>query len=495
MNSIYSEIITAKNNTPIPLLKDGRTVDSKYNPENEAQRIVNTLDDNTSFFVQPGIGSGCIAQKLLEKYPYSKIICVENSSEDLDFLMQLEKVRMLKACKNVVFCTTDELTETIVRHYIPSFYGNLEIAVNRAWTSVNNNLDYLNRKINEAISIVKADFSVQAHFGKLWMSNIFHNLRLFEKINPSFTADISKTALILAAGPSLDNSLKLINDNPDKYFVIATDTSFSVLRKKKLKCDAVVSIDAQNVSHNHFYNCHLYKDTIFVFDLCADKSSVKMAVKNGLKTVLAHSEHPLSSLASTIYPDNFIKLYNGSGTVTISATDFAIKCGFKKIIVCGADFSYIKKPYASGTYLDELYAKDSNKINTIEKQFSKLMYRTELIALENSKTTQVLQSYRKSFEDYLIQNNCIFSRNDNIYTITLKNQNKAASLKNTFNFKEFTSKFEYKEKEIKYIEDLSEYDISLLPLNSWLKNFDNKNNKTFTENLKFSYNYIKRYFV
>lgn len=496
MNSIYSKIITAKNNTPIPQLEDGRTVDSKYNPDAEAQKIIDSLNKNTSFFIQAGIGSGCIAEKLLEKYPDSKIICVENSQDDLDFLIQLEKVQKLKNRQEIIFCTINQLAGSIVENYIPSFYGNLEIVLNRAWGAVNNNTAQINQKINDALALVKADFSVQAHFGKLWMSNIFNNLRIFTKTNPSFTIDNSKTALILAAGPSLDITIKLIKENPDKYFVVATDTSFSIIRKNNLKCNAVVSIDAQNVSHNHFYNCKKYKDTIFVFDLCADKSAVSMAVKQRMNIIFTHSGHPLSELAASLYPDNFMKLNSGSGTVTIAAVDFAIKCGFENIIVCGADFSYSKKPYAKGSYLDELYAKESFRINSCEKQFAKLMFRTPLIPIKiNNSTTEILQSYKQSFEHYLLENNCNFTNENNLYTISLKNKNKAPVLKNTFNYKEFVSSFEYKEKTIRKIEDLSKFDISLLPLNSWLKNFDNKNNKTFTENLKFSYNYIKRYFL
>ena len=124
------------------------------------------------------------------------------------------------------------------------------------------------------------------------------------------------------------------------------------------------------------------------------------------------------------------------------------------------------------------------------------MFRTPLIPIKiNNSTTEILQSYKQSFEHYLLENNCNFTNENNLYTISLKNKNKAPVLKNTFNYKEFVSSFEYKEKTIRKIEDLSKFDISLLPLNSWLKNFDNKNNKTFTENLKFSYNYIKRYFL
>ena len=51
------------------------------------------------------------------------------------------------------------------------------------------------------------------------------------------------------------------------------------------------------------------------------------------------------------------------GTVTITALDFAIKCGFTEIQILGADFGYVKnKTYTKSTYLDQIFSKNQNKL-------------------------------------------------------------------------------------------------------------------------------------
>ena len=55
--SIYSEFIQAKDGSSIPLLKSGRTLESKYNPQRDADIIINSLEENYSFFIVLGIGS------------------------------------------------------------------------------------------------------------------------------------------------------------------------------------------------------------------------------------------------------------------------------------------------------------------------------------------------------------------------------------------------------------------------------------------------------
>ena len=97
--SNYTSTIFAKNGTEIPVFSDGRTVDSKYNPEREAENIISTklnLDKDTYFFIVVGVASGTLLEKLNEKFPQSTILAIEKSVDDLDFLNNLKKIKLLK---------------------------------------------------------------------------------------------------------------------------------------------------------------------------------------------------------------------------------------------------------------------------------------------------------------------------------------------------------------------------------------------------------------
>ena len=69
--SIYKKVDMAKNGQLIPVLQNNRTVESKYNPQIEAQRIIDSLDNEYKFFILIGIGSGILLQNLLKNFPES----------------------------------------------------------------------------------------------------------------------------------------------------------------------------------------------------------------------------------------------------------------------------------------------------------------------------------------------------------------------------------------------------------------------------------------
>ena len=193
------------------------------------------------------------------------------------------------------------------------------------------------------------------------------------------------------------------------------------------------------------------------------------------------SGHPMGNLINHNYPDSFPELSSGAGTVTIAALDLAVNVGFKNIKIFAADFSYsLGKAYTSGTYLDSLYSINSNKNNSFELQFTKLLYRTELIKISQKKyTTQILNSYKDSLEDFLKINSLEYKLDDNIYEIINKKSLKPLNTdkENYFDFNKWYKIFieNLKNHKINSIKDLNMEDIAILPLMSNLKNHDNNN--------------------
>ena len=492
-NSIYSQVILSKTGLEIPVFKSGKTVDSRYDPERESQRLLEQIKDDSHFLIVTGIASGILIKTILKDRPQTFILAVENSQEDIDLLKGLKIVNELSNDKRVCFTTVDSLKDKITELYVPAFYGNLQVIEQRGWTLENTGLiETINKSINMATGIVSADFSVQSHFGKLWQHNILNNIKHLDKSQSIGNLPVEKTALIVAAGPTLDKTIQTIKNDLSKYFIIATDTALSILNSYGIIPQAVISIDGQNVSNIHFiHNTKSeFSQTLFLFDLCANSSAVNMVLKNSNKVCLFTSGHPLSEYLNRHFSLGLPSLFSGAGTVTISAVDFAIKAGFKNIKIAGADFSYSNgKPYAKGTYLDRLYNQKSNKINSAQKQFSALEFRTPLIAKNDTFTTQILDAYRTSFENFLNNTGCTFIKENDLYVIS-NNQNKQYDFniisQNKINgeqiLKELQIVFNSKKSSPVFnsIFDLSESDISLLPLISWLRNHDNKDRSDFS---------------
>ena len=494
---IYKSFEQAKNGTLIPVFTNGKTMESRYNPERDAETLCNSIENNFDFFLVLGIGSGLFIKKLSERFPVARIIAFELYQEDIDFLRQSDILKELEKNNHIIFSSLDSLEEDLSQNYIPAKYGDLKIIEQRAWLNENAVfINQINSILQKTMGIISADFSVQSHFGKIWTTNILNNSLLAEKIynkaksNRSlsniFSKDsLQKTAVIIAAGPTLDKTISILNDR-NKYFIIATDTAGSSLIKHKIIPDVIVSIDGQNVSYNHFLNNN---STLYAFDLCSNFSAAKHIAETGNKLFFFYTGHPLANAINTSFGNIFPYLFSGAGTVTITATDLAVKAGFKKILVLGADFSYTNgKPYAAGTYLDSLYNQKSVKIDSAEKAFSKLMFRTELLNSDNTQTTPILEAYKTSFEKYLQQKNISFSKEQNIYELLVSdNRNEIIS----FNFiknlsiKSFFNKLSSANPE--------EAEILLLPYIAWLKNNKNYKNYSYSELLKLAFNTIVSY--
>ena len=68
MKSIYSSIMTTKNGSQIPVFHSGRTAESKYNPQLEAQRIVDGIEKKFDFFILIGVSSGILLKSLVQAF-------------------------------------------------------------------------------------------------------------------------------------------------------------------------------------------------------------------------------------------------------------------------------------------------------------------------------------------------------------------------------------------------------------------------------------------
>lgn len=508
-NSIYKSIETAKNGTLIPVLQNGRTIESRYNPQNEAQKFIENISENDKFIILIGVAGGAVLEAILNKNPDAFIIGVENSQSDIDFLKGIELVKKLSEKQGLILTGKENLSSLFIQNYFPVFHGNIKILEQKSWCNENPEAAVgIRGIIQDSLKIIFQDYSVQSHFGKIWQDNIIKNLIQSRELkipeDKIKKIDNSKTALVVAAGPSLDKKIKDIQNERSSLYIISTDTAYSILYKNGIIPDAVISIDGQAVSRSHFMAHKDLSSTLFIFDLTSNNSAVNYVKEKNGSIIFSYNNHPFSNYAAQYFKDNFIYLYTGSGTVTIAALDFARIAGFNKIKIYGADFSYLEgKPYAKSTYLDSIYSGNASRLLSTEKQFSHLMFRTPLIKINDSRfTTDVLVSYKNSLEDYLKSTGSQYSTKDDYYEILVK-ENERESINilskiktSTLDFKSFILDFtkNYDEhRVVNSMKELNQCDICLLPLMSQLKMNENINNESFSSLLNIAYKTLLRY--
>lgn len=424
----YIKTEKSKTGIQIPILFNGKPINSLYDPQKEALQLLSNVHED-SFVIFCGLGAGIHINFFLESFPDSECLIIEDSYfslfnlfcfNDYSYILKNNKVHWLIVDQNKMSDTN--LENLIKKTYKPALHGGLHLISLRPWQEINNDISkIIQTTLTQTIKNIMQDFSVQSYFGKIWFVNLLKNISLLSTMNNYLPkTNTQKEALILAAGPSLEHNLSLIENKRNKYILFSTDTVLKILSQKKIKSDFVISMDPQNQSCMHIIEGLDYVDT-FIIDITGNPIIPQIALKHNKNVLFVRSNHPMSLFASNYFDIPYIN--SEHGTVTLTALDCAYALGFieSSIRLIGADFKYLDgKAYSKGTYLDAKFNSQSNRIQNIENKYVDLMFRTEVSSLKlNNKisyTTDILDSYALALTKFKPSKRKIINK-DNLFTL------------------------------------------------------------------------------
>jgi hypothetical protein len=412
----YREIKISTSGVPVPIFINGAAMYSLYNPARDAEAFAigfaaeetTPCSTTTGFVIVFGLGNGTHIESLAKKYPALKILVVEHSAENIDFLRGRIK---LAIPSSTAVCSIAELPHTVIASYIPALHGSVRILYQQAWKNMHEeDCAKGTAIIARAVDAAKSDYATQAHFGKIWHRNILLNIAGMNhaSANAPVTLPLEKEACVIAAGPSLDTSYRELKKNREDKFIIATDTAYAALLRRNITPDAVVTIDGQAVSSRHFLQSNQRGGTLLFADLCCNPNIPRLFYASGSKVIFTRNGHPLAELAASYAAQNgapcsFLPLVSsGAGTVTVTAAGIAFTSGFSRVKFFGADFSYPgNKPYAKGTYLEDIFYSAACRTNPPETQYTSLMFRgATCVSSDNTTlTTPLLLAYKQSLDE------------------------------------------------------------------------------------------------
>jgi hypothetical protein len=398
------KFIESRSGLPIPALIDSagaaHPLHSLVDPRREGKRLVSTLG-NEGFIVIFGLGGAFHVEAALER---PETACVTVIDFDINGVAELLGSRDYIGVFNdprfrlLVDPAAEALEKHLLERYKPAICGGIAVLPLRTRTDFGQPLfNDAALHIRSAIDAVSADYSVQAHFGKRWFSNIIRNLSQAEQILPALPP--VRSAAICAAGPSLDLAIPLLKAKKDRPFIIAVDTSLPSLLGAGLEPDAVVSIDCQHISYYHFM-AGLPKHTLLFLDLASPPLVAS-------RSVLPHffsGGHPLTRYLSR-YWRPIPELDTSGANVAYAALSLADYLGARNIELYGADFSYPQGvTYARGSYIRSLFENRHTRNNPLENLHSAFLYRTPL-SKESGEgdswryETKAMAMYRKRLEE------------------------------------------------------------------------------------------------
>jgi hypothetical protein len=406
----------------VPAIVDGagqaHALHSTVDPEKEAQRLAAALNEGWAepgFVVFLGLGAAYAVEAALNANTASHILVIEFGIDGIAELFCSREYAALGDPRFTLLVDPDAglIQQTILELYSPCLCGGIRVLPLR--TRVEQDKERFamaSGAVQQTIEKVSADYSVQAHFGIRWFSNIIRNMGIAQALNPGApkiaaigNAAISGTAAICAAGPSLNAQIPLLRTRRETTFIITTDTALPALLAEGVKPDAIVSIDCQHISYYHFIGNGSDCPDIPLF---LDIASPPLLSGFSRRLFYFAGGHPLAAYIRLKWMP-LPALDTSGGNVTYACLSLAEQLGARRITVYGADFSYpLGNAYARGTYFYPLFERKQNRLSPLEAGVSSFLYRSTFLPPENEGArgkaspcyeTNSLRFYRKSFEE------------------------------------------------------------------------------------------------
>lgn len=156
-----------------------------------------------------------------------------------------------------------------------------------------------------------------------------------------------RPAILVAAGPSLNDNIKDLKKAKNKAFILAVDTAMKPLLKAGIIPDAFITIDAKKPMN--LVEIDAAKDIPIIAPITANYDILK---EQRGKKIFYFDGYMLSQSAYMIV-GKFLPDVSTGGSVACSGFSLLYKMGFDQIILVGQDLAYTNnKSHADGTFQD-----------------------------------------------------------------------------------------------------------------------------------------------
>ncbi|MFA6507845.1 MAG: 6-hydroxymethylpterin diphosphokinase MptE-like protein [Treponemataceae bacterium] len=336
----------------------GLWVHSRFEPRKEAERLA-ALAEGDGPVVVLGFGLGYAAEAVsadnsravivVEKDP--RILMLAFEERDFSsFLSRRHLAFVVGGSADGVLAALDSfggkptlISNRTLRQLDTVWYDEAENSV-RAWTSKDD--------VNTA---------TLQRFGSRWVRNLVRNLEAVSTvpgISPLADSCVGLPAIIVAAGPTLDEILSVLPSIAQKCVVIAVDTALRAVLAAGVDPDFVVVVDPQYWNARHLDRCVSRKSALIT------ESAVYPSVLSGhfSRTFLCSSLFPLGRFVENeVDPKGEL---GAGGSVATTAWDFARILGARPLWVAGLDLSFPGlKTHFKGALFEERTHTDAHMMN------------------------------------------------------------------------------------------------------------------------------------
>jgi len=355
------------------LVYKGLYVHSKMDPKREAERLIETGNEETVALVL-GFGLGYAFSALAAKFPKRPIIIVEKRAEIIKKALELRDFTAFLAREKLVF-VLDVEGLTAALSLFESTPGVPPLVVrNRALCGLDREwYGQAEDKIAEWNKRTNVNQATKRRFGKRWVKNLSLNLQAVRDFpGISRLEGILKQpdipVFLAAAGPSLDETEPYLKEIYNRCLIVAVDTSLRFLGSRKIGPDFALSVDPQYWNSRHL-------DRVYF-------PNARMVAEYAVYPTLLRLPFALIFLCGSFFPiGRFVEDrvdpkgdLGAGGSVATSAWDFIRLLGARKVWIAGLDLSFPDlKTHFHGALFEEKFHAASGRFTPGETSNYRLL--------------------------------------------------------------------------------------------------------------------------
>lgn len=332
----------------LEVMKDNEKIrlNSAYRPLQEAEKWAsqfnyNNLDINVLVF---GLGNGLFVREILKRLDKKGNVIIWEPNLDLfRYVIEKEDIADILDDERVNICfhniEEDGFRGALVKWVNWSNIPTQIICEHPGYEKIySDECDLFYQKIKEINSMEKIQRDTNANFAHIAVDNMIHNFKYMKesKFICDFIGKLPEdlTAIIVAAGPSLEKNYMELKRAEGKALIFAVDTAIRFLEEKGIAYDCAVTIDPNKPTH-YFTDAPNSKNVPL---FCGPESKKDIMEFHTGQKIWYRGDIYYGSLFS-IFGKEFPE-YSVGGSVATSAFSLAQTMGIKKIVLVGQDLAY-----------------------------------------------------------------------------------------------------------------------------------------------------------
>lgn len=343
---------------------------SNYDMDFEMKLVCDELDGEEQILIIFGIGNGYIINYIKKIYPKIKRILVIEPSLDI-FKFFLDKVRIAELLSGISVSFLVNKNPEKIAFEVSNYIGKEKINIIHHLSYRTLFSEYYTeflKNLKDNILVRYGNTNFQSNASKIVMLNFINNID-YGFYDTSVMKEIfeNRPLLIVAAGPSLNKNMKLIEKVKGKAIVVAVGSAIRILNENNIIPDFRMAFDPSEKEmkiikdiKNHeipfIYTNALYYEILKMYK--GPKIRLNITLDSG-----------------TRYFDEILSIKNNinistASSIAVSAVDMGVKFGSSKIIIIGFD---------GAVYKNEMYAKgleSDNRIESIDELEKKGFFKT-----------------------------------------------------------------------------------------------------------------------